>query len=99
MSLELSKWDLAESIDSEEHARLLLEELLKDGTPAEIASVIDDIARAYGMAQLAKQTGLPVERFFTALNRVPGPNMVELLELAAALGANVDAKPHSNAAE
>ena len=48
-----------------------LEAALEDGDPAIIAAALGDIAKARGMAQIAKDTGLGRESLYKALNR-PG---------------------------
>lgn len=50
----LALFDAAEFIDSEEDAVAYLNAALEDGDPATISTALGDIARAYGMTQLAK---------------------------------------------
>jgi probable addiction module antidote protein len=78
--VELSKWDPAENIETPEDARLWLKEFEPDGTAAEFVRALGDIARAYGMAQLAKEIGISAEQLFEAVNRYP-PQLAELLPL------------------
>jgi probable addiction module antidote protein len=96
MSVAAKTFDPAEQIRTEEDARLWLKEFEADGTSGEFASAVGDIARAYGMAQLAKQTGIPADVLFAALNRYP-PDMSELAPILEAMGVSVD-KP-ADAAE
>ncbi|MGE0540139.1 MAG: DNA-binding protein [Dehalococcoidia bacterium] len=43
---QMSPWDLADHIQSEEDVIAYLEAALEDGDPALVATVLDDIARA-----------------------------------------------------
>lgn len=98
--MELREWDAAEVIRDAEDVHIYLEESAKSGDPAEIANAINSVARAYGIAQLAKESGIPAERIFAALNKYPGPDKAELRRLLDALGVSADGDgKHSNAAE
>lgn len=59
MSLKLKNWDTAEHIESDAYGRLLLEEIAREGSAADIAHGIDALARARGMSLLAQELGLP----------------------------------------
>ena len=49
-------WDVVEHLKTEQDAALYLEAALADGDPALISAVIGDIARARGMADVARET-------------------------------------------
>lgn len=61
-------WDPAETFRSDEDARLLVEEIARDGSPEELRSVIGMVARYYGVQELAKRTGFSAKRIFGELN-------------------------------
>lgn len=95
---ELSrKWDPAERIANEDDARLWLSEFAADGTAPEFAAALGDVARALGMAQISRMTGIPREALFEVLNRHPAPEMSDLAPILDAFG--VAANRHSDAAE
>lgn len=60
MTLKLSKWDSAEHLKTEEDMALYLEACFEEAgeDAAFIAKALGTIARARGMSQLAKETGL-----------------------------------------
>jgi probable addiction module antidote protein len=91
-----SKWDPAESIRDDAEARIYLEEAAKGGDASELAETIGWVAKAYGMRQLADEAGIPVEKLYETLGRVPEPKMSELLAILESLGV---ATTHSDAAE
>lgn len=54
--------------------------------PAFIALALGNIARAYGMVQLAKQTGLTREGLYKALSAGGNPSLGTVLKVMKALG-------------
>lgn len=54
--------------------------------PALIAHALGDIARAKGMTQLAKETGLTREGLYKALNKDSNPSFGTVLKVMRALG-------------
>lgn len=60
-------WDVAEHLETEEDMAAYLEAVLEDRDPALVAAALGDIARAKGMAQIARETGLGRESLYKAL--------------------------------
>ena|SRR5574344_2274553 len=54
-------FDMANYLRSEEEIAEYLRQVLEDNDPAELASALGHVARARGMPQLAKETGLSRE--------------------------------------
>jgi probable addiction module antidote protein len=67
-----------------------LEEAPDDG--AGIARALGDIARAKGMAQVAKDTGLSRESLYRALSENGNPSFSTVLKVAKALGVRLHAQ-------
>lgn len=70
MTLKLRKWDSAEYLKTEEDMVLYLEACLEEAgdDAAFISKALGTIARARGMSQLAKDTGLGRESLYKALS-------------------------------
>jgi probable addiction module antidote protein len=68
MSLKLKHWNAAEFIRSEDEGRMLLEEIVRDGSAEEIADGIEAVARARGMYLLARELGISREQLFDLVN-------------------------------
>ena len=51
-------WDPAEHLETDEDIAAYLEAAFEEGDPALVAAALGDIARAKGMTQLARETGL-----------------------------------------
>ena len=51
-------WDPAEHLETDDEMAAYLEAVFEEGDAAVIASALNDIARAMGMTQIARETGL-----------------------------------------
>ncbi len=72
-----------------------LEAVLEDGDPELIAAALGDIARAKGMTQLARATGLGRESLYKALSANGNPEFATVLKVVRALGLKLTATPMS----
>lgn len=86
-------WDVAEHLDSEEAIAAYFEAALEDGDASLIAAVLGDIARARGMTQLARKTGLGRESLYKALSPSGNPEFATILKVIEALGLRLHASP------
>jgi len=68
-----------------------LEAALEDGDPALIAAALGDIARAKGMSQIARETGLGRESLYKALSPDGNPEFSTVLKVVRALGLRLHA--------
>lgn len=62
--------------------------------PALIAAALGDVARARGMVQLAKETGLTREGLYKALSKDGNPNFGTVLKVLHALGLKITLQPN-----
>jgi len=58
-----------------------------------VAAALGDIARAKGMTQVARDTGLGRESLYKALSPDGNPELATLLKVIAALGLQLRAAP------
>ena len=68
-----------------------LEACLEENDPALIAHALGVIARAKGMTQLARDTGLTREGLYRALSREGNPEFATVLKVFNALGLRLHA--------
>lgn len=80
------KWDAADHLKSDEDVVAYLEAALEDGAPAVVATALGDIARARGMTDVARETGLGRESLYKALSADGNPELSTLLKVVRALG-------------
>ena len=85
---KLSKWDSAEHLKTDEDMAAYLEACLEEAgdDAAFIAKALGNIARAKGMTQLSKDTGLGRESLYKALSGEGNPSFATILKVTHALG-------------
>ncbi|MDA8086637.1 MAG: putative addiction module antidote protein [Nitrospiraceae bacterium] len=81
-------WDSAEHLKTEEDMALYLEAMIEEsgGDPAAIAVALGNIARAKGMTEIARKTGLARENLYKALSPEGNPEFATVIKVAKALG-------------
>ncbi|MDN5872585.1 MAG: putative addiction module antidote protein [Nitrococcus sp.] len=86
-------YDVAEHLRTSEEMALYLDACIaeSDGDPAFIAKAIGDIARAKGMSELARQTGMGRESLYKALSGERNPEFGTILKVLKALGLELHA--------
>jgi probable addiction module antidote protein len=84
-------WDVAEHLETKEDMAAYLEAALEDGDPALVAAALGDIARAKGMADIARETGLGRESLYKALSPEGNPEFSTVLKVVKALGLRLRA--------
>jgi probable addiction module antidote protein len=94
-ALKLRKWDSTEHLKTAEDMALYLEACLQEAgdVAAFIAKALGTIARAKGMSQLARDTGLGRESLYKALSGEGNPSFTTILKVTAALGIQLYAQP------
>lgn len=87
-TIKLRKWDTVEYLRTDEDMVMYLEACIEEAgdDAAFIAAALGDIARAKGMTQLAKATGLGRESLYKALSGEGNPSLGTLLKVMHALG-------------
>ncbi len=73
--IQTRPWDVAEHLETDEDMAAYLEAALGEGDPALVAAALGDIARAKGMAQIARETGLGRESLYKALSPEGNPKV------------------------
>lgn len=84
--IETRPWDVVEHLETEEDMAAYLEAALEEGDIAVVVAALGDIARAKGMAQLARDTGLGRESLYKALSATGNPEFATILKVVRALG-------------
>lgn len=84
-------YDPSANLDPEERMAALLEAALEDGHPKVIAAALGAIARAQGMARIAKETGLNPKSLYRALSGEGNPELETFIKVVRALGLRLHA--------
>jgi probable addiction module antidote protein len=90
--LKLRRWDTTEYLKTEEDMVIYLQACMDEAgdDAAFIAAALGDIARAKGMSQLAKETGLGRESLYKALSGEGNPSFGTILKVMRALGIKLN---------
>jgi probable addiction module antidote protein len=85
---KLHKWDSAEHLKTDEDMAAYLEACFQEAgdDAAFIAKALGNIAKAKGMTQLSKDTGLGRESLYKALSGQGNPSFATILKVTHALG-------------
>jgi len=97
--IKLRKWDAAEHLKTEEDMVMYLRACMDEAgdDAAFIAAALGDIARAKGMTQLAKETGLGRESLYKALSGEGNPSFGTILKVMHALGIKLEPQAAAHA--
>ncbi len=92
-TIKLRKWDTVDYLKTEEDMAMYLEACLEEaGDDASfIAAALGDIARAKGMSELARDTGLGRESLYKSLSSDGNPSFATILKVMSALGLRLHA--------
>ena len=96
-NIKTRPFDMANYLNSEEEIAEYLRQVLEDNDPAELAGALGDIARARGMTQLARDTGLSRESLYKSLSGERAPSSDTLFRVIHAMGFKLSLEPMTNA--
>jgi probable addiction module antidote protein len=85
----ITRFDIAEYLDSEEMIAAYLNEALNDDDPNTFLMAVGDVAKARGITQIAKDAGLGRESLYKALAPNAKPRYDTVIKLIHALGVNL----------
>lgn len=86
--IKTRQWDILEHLKTEEDMRLYLEACFEEGSddPAFIVAALGDVARARGMTDLSRTTGIGRDSLYKALSGEGNPSFGTVLNVIHALG-------------
>ena len=85
-----TKWDSSEFLKTEEDIAAYLNAALEDGDTSVIAAALGDVARAKGMTQLAKETGITRDGLYKASSPTGNPSFDTVQKVVKAFGLRMD---------
>jgi probable addiction module antidote protein len=83
---ETHPWDITRHLDSDEAIAAYLDAVLQESDPALLAAALGDVARAKGMTQISRATGLGRESLYKALSPEGNPELGTVLKVVQSLG-------------
>lgn len=99
MTVKTLSYDVAATLRTPEEMAAYLEACIEEagGDAAFIAKALGDIARAQGMTEIARQTGLSRESLYKALSGERSPSFDTVLKVVSALGLKLSASVRDEA--
>ena len=92
-TIETKPFDAAKYLKTDEQIAGFMSEALATGDPAFIAHSLGVVARAKGMTDLARTTGLSRESLYRALSEEGSPELGTVMKVIGALGLRLAAEP------
>ena len=89
---DLPEFDIAEHLDSEQAMAEYLTVVLEANDPAALAGALGSIARARGMSEIAKASGITREALYRALRPDAQPRFDTISRVCTALGVKLVAQ-------
>lgn len=90
---DLPEFDIAEHLKDNEDIAAYLSIVIEEGDAAELAYALGVAARARGMTEVARSSGLTREALYKALRPNAKPRFDTINKVCAALGVRLEAKP------
>ena len=86
---ETHPWDITRYLDSDEAIAAYIEAALEEDDSALLAAALGDVARAKGMTQIARETGLGRESLYKALSPEGNPEFGTVQKVMRSLGLKI----------
>ncbi|MGL6551662.1 addiction module antidote protein [Aeromonas hydrophila] len=83
---EFTRFEPAEILTTEAEITAYLNEAMAEGDPNLLAAALGDIAKARGMAELAREVQMTREGLYKALSGKGNPALSTIVKVAGALG-------------
>ena len=95
MAEKFTRWDPADHLKTEEDMALYLDACVEEdtGDGKLVRAALNDVARARGMSQLARDAGISREGLYKALSASGNPEFATVLKVIKALGLKLHTTP------
>ena len=93
MKTKVSKFDVADYLDSEEMIAEYLNAVLEEEDTDLLITAIGNIAKAQGMSKIAETTGLGRESLYKALKPGAQPRFATIIKVIHSLGVDFSVTP------
>ena len=91
--LKTTRFDAADYLDTAEARAEYMTAALETGDTEFIRDAVGVVARARGMASIAKETGLSRESLYKALGPAGNPEFATVMRIVRAIGLTLSARP------
>jgi probable addiction module antidote protein len=90
MTVKLSRYDTADFLKTEDDIEYYLASIAEDNDPILTAHALGAVARARGMSQLSRETGISRVGLMKALSAEGNPSFATITKVLDALGYRID---------
>lgn len=97
--LGLQEFDASEYLEDDEAIAVYLNEALESGDSSLFAAALNDVARARGMTEIARKSGLARESLYKALRPGSQPRMETITRVLMAMNVRLVAQPFARDVE
>lgn len=91
--MDISKFDIADYLDSNEMIAEYLNVVIEEGDDSEIVVAIGNIAKAIGMTKIAEETGMSRPSLYKALSEGAKPQFSTIMKVLKAVGGQIRVNP------
>ena len=95
--MDISKFDIADYLDSNEMIAEYLNVVLEEGNDSEVIVAIGNIAKAIGMTKTAEETGMSRPSLYKALSEGAKPQFSTIMKVLKAVGGQIKINPIATA--
>lgn len=86
-------FDATEYLNSPAAIAAYINDAIENGGPDELIAALGTVARAKGMTQIARESGLGRESLYKALTATANPSLVTVQKVFGSLGLRLSASP------
>lgn len=98
MAVTISRWDASDYLETPEDMLTYLDEAARSGDPVLLQAALGDIAKAKGMAEVARSAGVGRESLYKSLSTKGNPSFQTVAKVIDALGGQITIAPKDPAA-
>ena len=94
---DLPDFDMAEELKTEEDIAIYLTLALEENDPAELVHALKTVARARGITEVARASGVTREALYKALRPTSQPRFDTIMKVIHSLGLKISVQPAAHA--
>ncbi|QOR74391.1 probable addiction module antidote protein [Cruoricaptor ignavus] len=91
--MEVSRFDIADYLDSNEMIAEYLNVVLEEGEDSDVVIAIGNVAKAIGMTKIAEETGMSRPSLYKAFSDGAKPQFSTVMKVLKAVGGQIKVEP------
>lgn len=92
-AIKVNRWDTVEFLESQDDISAYLEAAFEMGDPKQITKALGNAARAQGLLNISRKTGLARQHLYTSLSENGNPTLGTLTSVIDTLGYRLSIVP------